>query len=288
MMFTGSAWSYVGGQGFSPGQAQYTSLAINKGIPYVAYSAVNNGGNLTLAGYNGGIWTTNDSAKPLATYTSLAFDNNNNAFMIYSCGESSDFSCVNEFSGGLWPFIGSGSGFSAGAASSTSIAIDNNNYLYAAYEDAGNANKATVMIYTSAWALLGTAGFSSGIAAYTSIALLGATPYVVYNDSTLGGVMMAYNGSAWQAVGPSFEPAGVSYPSMAFIGNTPYVAYVDNANGGYATAKEFTNGGWVTVGKTAFSAGPVSFTCLAVNSGVLYLAYQDSGNGKKATLMKFN
>jgi hypothetical protein len=37
MAFNGSQWVNVGKSGFSKGRANYTCLAVNNGIPYVAY-----------------------------------------------------------------------------------------------------------------------------------------------------------------------------------------------------------------------------------------------------------
>ena len=57
---------------------------------------------------------------------------------------------------------------------------------YVAYEDYGNASKATVMKYTGgSWQTVGTAGFSSGQAAYASLAIdTTGTPYVAYQDGS--------------------------------------------------------------------------------------------------------
>ena len=56
------------------------------------------------------------------------------------------------------------------------------------YEDAANSSKATVMYWNgSAWSPVGSAGFSAGVAGYTSIGVNSSgTIYTVHSDSGLG------------------------------------------------------------------------------------------------------
>ncbi len=84
---------------------------------------------------------------------------------------------------GSWQTVGA-TGFSAGGAIYTSIALDSSGTPYVAYRDVGNSNKATVMKFDgSSWQTVGTAGFSAGVVSYTSIALDSSdTPYVAYQD----------------------------------------------------------------------------------------------------------
>ncbi len=69
------------------------------------------------------------------------------------------------------------------------IALAANGTPYVVYEDYGNNFKATVMKFDgSNWVSAGSAGFSSGSVAYTSLALNGSgIPYVAYQDTSSSG-----------------------------------------------------------------------------------------------------
>ena len=210
------------------------------------------------------------------------------------------FSCLlvlallSRANGQLWQNVGN-AGFSAGAASYTSIAIDGSGTPFVVYRDEENGYKATVMKFNGAnWVNVGSPGFSTEWASYTSIAIDGNNvPYVVYTDYGNNGnaTVMKFNGSEWVNVGAAgFSADQASYTSIAIDGNNvPYVTYVDYGNGYKATVMKFNGTAWVNVGAPGFSAGDADYTSIAIDgSGIPYVAYRDGGIGYKATLMRFN
>ena len=116
----------------------------------------------------------------------------------------------------------------------------------------------TSALAASSWQSVGTAGFSAGLADFTSLAVYNGTPYVAYVDGANGGkaTVMKFDGTNWVTVGTAGFSAGqASYTSLAVYNGTPYVAYADIANGVAATVMKFDGTNWVTVGAAGFSAG---------------------------------
>jgi len=199
-----------------------------------------------------------------------------------------------------WGPVGN-EGFSAGAAGDTSLAFGPDGAPTVAYSDYGNSYKATVMRFNSvsgAWELVGNAGFSAGMAVYTSLAFgPDGAPTVAYQDGGNGykATVMRFNSvsGAWELVGsPGFSAGTVNYTSLAFgPGGAPYVAYQDWGNSHKATVMRYNSvsGAWEPVGSAGFSAGTAYFTSLAFGpGGAPTVAYQDDGNGDKATVMRYN
>ena len=184
-------------------------------------------------------------------------------------------------------------GFSAGATSYESLAIDASGTPYLVYQDGANSSKATVMKFTNgAWSVVGTAGFSAGSTSYESLAIdASGIPYLAYADgfNSNKATVMKFTNNAWSVVGTAVSAGSASYESLAIdASGTPYLAYQDAANASKATVMKFTNGAWSVVGTAGFSAGATSYESLAIDaSGVPYLAYQDGANSSKATVMKF-
>jgi len=143
------------------------------------------------------------------------------------------------------------------------------------------------------WEQLGNKGFSTGEAYYTSFAIAGGVPYVVFQDYANGykATVMSYGGSGWQVVGnPGFTPNLVQYTSIAIDKNgTPYVVYSDNGNGHQVSVMKYYGGSWVTVGPQNFSSDNVTCTDIAIDtSGTPYVVYVDGSNYYKATVKKYD
>ena len=82
-----------------------------------------------------------------------------------------------------WKYVGT-SGFSTGLTNYISLAFSPSGQPYVAYQDSGNSNKATVMMFDGvSWVNVGNAGFSSGTAGQPSFDFSpSGQPYVAYMD----------------------------------------------------------------------------------------------------------
>jgi len=102
-----------------------------------------------------------------------------------------------------------------------------------AYQDQANSSKATVMKFDgTAWAAVGTAGFTGGATRYTSLVIApDATPYVSYaaTSSSSRPMVMKYDGTAWVDVGSNGVANSYSIGTNLAVApdGTPYVAYTD-------------------------------------------------------------
>ncbi|MFG5775617.1 putative Ig domain-containing protein [Comamonas sp. J-3] len=303
----GTAWEAVGPAGFSAGDANFTSLAFGPdGQPYLAYWDGANRGKATVMRLNAaGTWEAVGSAgfsAGGAYYTSLAFGPDGEPYVAYMEGANGYKATVMRLNaaGTAWEAVGSVA-FSAGQADYTTLAFGPDGKPYVVYRDAANGQKATVMRLNAAgtaWEAVGSAAFSAGQAAYTSLAIgPDDKPYVAYQDGANGfkATVMRLNAAstAWEAVGPAGFSAGLTYYTTLAFGpdGKPYVVYRDAANGQKATVMRLNAAGtaWEAVGSVAFSAGRADYTTLAFGpDGKPYVAYQDAGNGYKATVMRLN
>lgn len=303
-------WWSVGTAGFSTGEADYTSIAIDgNGTPYVAFSDYDNSHKATVMKYSGTSWETvgtADFSAGEADNTCIAIDGDGTPYVAYTDYGNSYKATVMKYYGGSWQVVGN-AGFSADQAWYMSLAIDGSGTPYVAYLDYGNSHQASVMKYTgvggSGWENVGSAGFSvaTGQAQFTCIAIdRSGTPYVAYQDWSLSSepaTVMKYTGAGdtgWELVGSAdFSAGGASNISIAINrSGTPYVAYTDEANSSKATVMKYTgNGasGWENVGSAGFSDGGANYTSIAIDgSGTPYVAYEDAGHSSRATVKKYN
>ena len=127
-----------------------------------------------------------------------------------------------------WAVVGT-AGFSALGANYVSLTLDSSGTPFVAYQDGGNANKATVQKFVSgSWTVVGTAGFSAGQAFFTSLALDSTgTPFVAYQDSNAGGkaTVQKFVAGSWTVVGTAGFSAGqADFTSLALDSTgTPFV-----------------------------------------------------------------
>jgi hypothetical protein len=300
MAFNGSNWVGIGGAGFSPSVAVYTSLAFSL-YPYVAFVDNTGPSRATVMFFNGTTWAAVGSASFSSgsiSYPAIAMNSAGAPYVAFGDGSNGYKSTVMEYTAAGatgWVTVGS-AGFSAGQAFYNSL-VFNGNTPYLAFEDYGNSQKATVMMYNgSAWVNVGNPGFSAGQALYISLAFNNnGQPYVSYADAANGqkATVMMYNGSSWVNVGnPDFSAGQVSVNiPIAFNNGAPYVAYADGGNGYKVTVMAFNGSSWVNVGNPGFSTGNVSSydrsLSLAFNNGIPYVYYPDGVNGSKAVVMAF-
>jgi len=193
-----------------------------------------------------------------------------------------------------WQPLGTAGVFS-GDASYIKLAIsplDNTPYVVFQNNISGDPDngKAVVKSYNgTSWSMAGSGGFSTGDAAFISMAIDNSgKPYVAYQDSGNGGkaTVKSYDGASWGEVGATggFSSGLAQYISMTFapMGNVPYVAYADGSgsNNGSITMQENTTGSWSVDGTgTVISAANASSISLASDSySQQYVAYIDGSD----------
>ena len=297
-------WANLGKQGFSAGQANYTSIAMADSIPYIAYQDMANGGKVTVMQYKGGIWSplgTAGFSAGSATYISIAATNqsgHDSVYVAYSDGTNSNKLIVMGFNGTKWRQLGAS--ISSGASTYNSLQIDpSNGMLYVAFSDGGMTNTVRVFEFTSgAWnEIVGTSIITPTrlhAGSYVSLNIINSVAYVAYSDATQGnrGVVMTF-GSLLGLVGTlntvginPFSSHPVSYVSMTSLSNgNIFVAYNDNTTG-FANVMECNSGGaWTQWGSPNFSAGQTAYDGIATLANTPFVAYQDSAVAGKATVM---
>jgi len=145
--------------------------------------------------YAGGSWQTVGTAgfsAHCAFHLSLAIDSADIPYVAYADGygypgsPATVMKCVS----GSWQTVGT-TGFSAGGATSPSLAIDSTGTPYVAYEDEAYNGRATLMKYAGgSWRTVGTVGFNWITnpynivqAIYPSLAIDSTgTPYVAFAE----------------------------------------------------------------------------------------------------------
>ena len=309
-------WADVGTPGFSAGAAEYTSLYIDDGTPYVAYMDTANSDKATVMKYTGNITTDTDAqhndgweyvgtpgfTERRAEYISL-YVYESTPYVAYQdkAYTASDGVEVMWFNNGTWEEIPI-TGFSRGTAKYISLYVYDG-APYVAYSDNYNDDKATMIRYNGeAWELLGGFGFSEDIVYFTSLYVYEGTPYVAYMDGADSdkATVMEYTGNVttdtdaqvndgWEYVGTPRFSAGAAYGTSLYVyEGTPYVAYVDSGNSDKATVMRFNGDTWEDVGTPGFSAvGPCDIS-LYVYEGTPYVAYRDYDNSEKAAVMKYS
>jgi hypothetical protein len=295
-----NSWVPVGTAGFSVGEANYISLALDdNGIPYVAYQDSNKGNKVTVMSFEAGskLWIPVGSAgfsSGEARYLSLALGSNPNftSYVAYQDLANDNKLTVMSFeaSSNSWIPVGS-IGFSDGAATYVSLCISGSPYV--AYRDAGNNNKATVMRWlNNSWIPVGSTGFSSGEVMYTCLCAISGSTYAAYQDGGNGARTTVVRDMAegWVPQGNlGFSSGQANYLSMDLNStNLPYIAYQDVANSSKATVMKYSSGTWEVVGGTGFSDGTASDISLAVDISKAYIAYKDGAHNNKLTIMKYD
>lgn len=116
-----------------------------------------------------------------------------------------------------WKYVGT-SGFSTGLTNYISLAFSPSGQPYVAYQDGGNSNKATVMMFDGvSWVNVGNAGFSSGTAGQPSFDFSpSGQPYVAYMDggNYNKGTVMKYD-SVFVGINEQQESRLSLYPNPA-------------------------------------------------------------------------
>jgi hypothetical protein len=284
-------WTNWGAPAFSPGQVQYTSLAIDGSTPYVAYRDLANMNKCSVMKHDGTNWVQVGSAgisSGGALYTSLAIDNGF-PFVAYVDGSAVNRVTVKAYNGTSWLTIGS-AGFSGDNTSFVNLKIDAS-IPYVAYQDGSNSNKLSVMKFNgTSWEQVGIAGFSADVASEISLTFLSGTPYVSFKDASVSNelTVMYFDGTNWQYMGSAgITSGGIGKTSISNNGSEIFVAFEDASNGDKITVMKYVSG-WQVVGNAGFTPGTADYIDLEFLGTDPYVAYQDASYGFRANVMWFD
>ena len=288
---TNAQWQFKGSPAFSAGQVQYNSLAVDAGVPYVAYRDLANLNKCSVMKYDGISWVNVGPAgfsAGGAQYTSLAFDGGY-PFVAYVDGASSNRVTVKAFNGVSWITIGV-DGFSGINTSYVNLKFDGTT-AYVAYQDGSNSNKLSVMKFDGAnWVQVGPAGFSPGVASEISLTMLGSMPYVSFKDASVSDELsvMYFDGANWQNLGAAgITTGGIGKTSISNDGTGIFVAFIDAANSNKLSVMTY-NGSWNLVGTAGFTPGAADYIDLEFSGTDPYVSYQDASYGFRANVMWFD
>ncbi len=297
MKYDGTSWVNVGNAGFSQGVANYTSLAIDNGTPYVAYMD-NANSKATVMKYDGTSWVNVGNAgfsQGGADSTSLVIDNST-PYVAYIDTANSYKATVMEYA--LLRIPNKVTNLSARAVTNTKINLS--------WTPPGDGGSQITGYKIERESPIG-GGFSTIVENtgtndynYSDINLSPRTEYnykvsainIIGNgpaSETATALTITSVPGSWINVGSAgFSQATVQYTSLAFDNGTPYVAYRDDANSNKATVMKFDGTSWVNVGNAGFSQGEASYISLAFDNGTPYVSYRDGANSNKATVMKYD
>ncbi|WP_338761755.1 choice-of-anchor D domain-containing protein [Bernardetia sp. ABR2-2B] len=227
---------------------------------------------------------------------SLVTDSQDNAYFVLE-ENTERISKVIKFDGNTQTELGS-EGFAV-ETEYTSIAIDNNDIIYVAYNDLTLNRATTVKKFDGTnWVLVGNAGFSSPNSTNQSLEIdNNGTPYVLFIDENeRNSFVMKFNGTNWVNVGAGVSAANAGAVTLNRLkinsNNIPYVMHNNIELASQISVKKFDGTNWVSVGNegfTGFTEIDLQNSSFAISSSdVPYVAFQDFAQGNKVSVMKFD
>lgn len=279
-------WQYVGEPRFTIGSGSlYSDIALNNGIPYVAFRE---GVKVTVMSFDGANWNAvgmpQFSWGQWSEYIDLEF-NNDTPYVAYVGPQKVTLA---KFDGSNWGYVGDlgYDGFSDGYGTYVRLEFMDD-VPYVAYVDEVHENKISVMRFVSnSWHYVGQAGFSAE-ADFIDLKIINSIPYVVYSDQSNDGktTVMRFDGT-WSLVGSAgFSEGEAWYHSITYddATGTPFVAYRDVSVDGKTTAHKFNGISWEVVGQSGFNQSSSGYQNIVVYEGTPYVGFNQHG----ATVMKF-
>lgn len=295
LRFDGAEWQRLGAPGTLTGNVFSVSLALDKGVPYLACKHQYARTSVSVLRWDKQRWTPAGPAKWYAGqswHVQLAAVEGG---LYLAARDKLDFcfdrANVWRLAGWGWTQVGAPR-FSQGLVTYSSFAAGRG-MPHLAYNDSAYANRATVMRFDGRrWVPVGMPGFSAGQANYTTLAFRGGEPWVAYQDVANGwkATVVRYNGTNWLPVGmPGFTSGAANDVALAMDGSgTPHLAWSDAGKGWKAMVAAWDGTNWTPVG-SADGLSDDEATDLSLvydGQGTLYLAFQDASRKGKATVLR--
>ncbi|MEA5024114.1 hypothetical protein SDC9_09219 [bioreactor metagenome] len=298
-----SVWETVGSGPLSSPYSSFTSLFINGGIPYLAFSDYWNGGDRIVAEkFVGNQWEvmglnrySAETVQDGAVYVDENTDTPYLAYITYDA-DVKVLKLVN--SGGVsdWNTVGSTTSLED-SARGLSLYV-HNGVSYVAYADMANGDSPVVKIFASGSNVPVPVGdVGETLASYVSMKGDAAgNLYLVFESSPSDRIKVMkkpYASDTWSMVGDFVSPGRTNGPSLYLYddgsGNvTPYVAYADAQSDYRPIVRKFVGDEWVTVGDDYVSEDFTWETSLYVDrDGTPYVAYV-IGEGEYSRVFKLD
>lgn len=149
--------------------------------------------------------------------------------------------------------------------------------------------------YAQQWTYVGAPGISPGDSSNWQNLRVSPTGeiYLSFNDRGLSGgsgVVMTYNGTAWDTVGAAgFTPGAATQSAMAMSSSSDiYFVYSDGLNAGRSSVMHFDGTSWDTLGGP-LSIGQSEFNRIELNGlSQPYVAFIDYGDAEKIIVKTFD
>lgn len=244
-------------QTISAGMSYFNATKIGpSGQPYVLYRDLSANG-LAAKRYNGSSWVTLGAQvtfqpSTILYYPSMAISNDS-VFVAAVSALGSIYvlkAPVMAAAGTAWDAVGN-TGWAGPSGSifqhHLDMTMDAANNLYLAYVSPGvQGNRLSVKKYQNGqWSTLGVDNFSSGTAAYVSIAVTpSGTPYVAFSDGSFISrtTVMKYDGTQWVIVGTAGISTGAAIHNKLTLdpAGNPVVTFADAGQGNRTVVMKYT------------------------------------------------
>lgn len=278
-------WTEVGGpQGFSAGQAFWVTMDLDGTTPYVAYRDCANSCSPTVMTYNGTAWQNVGTAGITGSNSDYVCVGLNQAvpYVAFSDGANSGKLSVMKYVSGNWTYLGTSTGVSTAGAIYASMAFDNFNNLFVAYQE--GTTTVVKKWNGTMWSDLPMSAFTAH-PLQPNLSIRNNVHYFSFWDGNAENVQVwKFNPamSNWGQVGSSL--AGIAPSKVCFdASGTPYLAYTDATTTKPVVVK-FDGTAWVSVGgafvESTPAGNPTSGLGLTMDGNTPYVMYSDiSGSG---------
>ncbi len=297
-----SVWETVGSGPRSSPYANFTSLFMNDGIPYLAFSDQwDNANRIVAEKFVGNQWEVvlnRYFAKSVQDGAVYVDENTDTPYMAYVTYDAHVEVLKMVNSGGVidWNMVGSTTSLDE-LARGLSLYV-HNGVSYVAYADMANDDSPVVKMFASGSNVPVPVGdVGETLASYVSMKGDAAgNLYLVFESSPSDRIKVMkkpYASDTWSMVGDFVSPGWADGPSLYLYddgsGNvTPYVAYADAQSGNRLIVRKFVGDEWVTVGDDYVSEDFTWETSLYVDGdGTPYVAYV-IGEGEYSRVFKLD